>query len=82
MKKSHASRNHAVGAEHSEELAPQPMETVILSIGRQPEQRTSLYEPAPEVQHRVSYNVVPLLPISPTRARKRANISLAQSHAK
>jgi FO synthase len=70
--------SRAAGGGHGEELPPDAMDTLIQSIDRRPEQRTTLYEPAPESQRRASYDGASLLPITLTQARKRANISLIQ----
>lgn len=71
--------SRAAGAEHGEELPPRAMDTIIQSIDRHAEQRTTLYKPVPEARRKASYDVAPLLPIVQTRARKHANMSLVQS---
>ena len=37
--------SRAAGTEHGQELGPQAMETLIASLGRVPQQRTTLYAP-------------------------------------
>ncbi|CAM6092845.1 unnamed protein product [Calypogeia fissa] len=53
----------AAGASHGEELPPQDMEKLILSVNKRPRQRTTLYGEAPVEQTRRSFEARPLLPI-------------------
>src|SRR3712207_6325101 len=39
--------SRAAGTQHGQEFPPEAMEALILSIGRQPEQRDTLYRPVP-----------------------------------
>jgi FO synthase len=50
----------AAGAEHGQELAPSAMEELIASLGRRPEQRTTLYETVPSAQRDKSFVAAPL----------------------
>ena len=62
--------SRAAGATHGQELAPEAMEALIRSIGRQPRQRTTLYrQPLEEQVHR-SFGAAPLSDlIQPTDLR-------------
>ncbi|MEO5918883.1 MAG: 5-amino-6-(D-ribitylamino)uracil--L-tyrosine 4-hydroxyphenyl transferase CofH [Candidatus Limnocylindrales bacterium] len=62
--------SRAAGAAHGQELAPEAMEALIRSIGRQPRQRTTLYGEPPEEQVRRSFGAPPLTElIQPTDLR-------------
>jgi FO synthase len=65
--------SRAAGAAHGEELPPTAMDCIIRSIGRRPEQRTTLYQPPSEGQRRASYAGTRLAPIvqTPATSRKR-----------
>ena len=59
----------AAGAAHGQEMAPESMDALILGIGRQPRQRTTLYgQPAADQVAR-SYNAAALRPIPPAPPR-------------
>ncbi|MBQ61608.1 MAG: 7,8-didemethyl-8-hydroxy-5-deazariboflavin synthase [Gammaproteobacteria bacterium] len=45
----------AAGASHGQETSPEEMEEIILSIGRQPKQRSTTYGDAPVVQQQKSF---------------------------
>jgi FO synthase len=45
----------AAGASHGQEMTPAQMEDVILSLGRQPRQRNTLYQTVPEERYRASF---------------------------
>ena len=56
----------AAGALHGEELPPAEMESLISSIGRQPAQRTTLYEDVAADRRATSFAAAPLVaPILP-----------------
>ncbi len=62
--------SRAAGATHGQELAPEAMEALIRSIGRQPRQRTTLYGRPPEERVRRSFGAPPLSElIQPTDLR-------------
>jgi FO synthase len=62
--------SRAAGAAHGQELAPEAMEALIRSIGRQPRQRTTLYGRPPEERVRSSFGAPPLLDlVQPTDLR-------------
>jgi FO synthase len=66
--------SRAAGAGHGEELPPENMNSMIASLGRRAEQRTTLYQRAPEEQQRASYASAPLLPVIQTPAMRHAQL--------
>jgi FO synthase len=50
----------AAGATHGEEMPPAEMEALIRSIGRSPQQRTTLYGDPPPQQQLASFSAAPL----------------------
>ena len=52
--------SRAAGTEHGQEFAPEQMEAVIAAASRRPEQRTTLYQPAPAERRAASFNATPL----------------------
>ena len=60
----------AAGAEHGQEFPPEAMEDLIRSIGRTPEQRTTLYGPVPAERRAASLNAPALAPVVLTAPRK------------
>jgi FO synthase len=52
----------AAGAVHGEELPPAEMEALISSIGRQPAQRTTLYEDVAADRRAAAFAAAPLAP--------------------
>jgi FO synthase len=50
----------AAGATHGEELPPAEMESLIVSMGRTPQQRTTLYGRPPSRQTVASFTAAPL----------------------
>jgi FO synthase len=62
--------SRAAGTEHGQEFPPAAMETLIRSLGRTPEQRTTLYEPAPPERRAASLNAAALAPVVLTPPRK------------
>ncbi len=76
--------SRAAGSEFGQELPPEEMDRLIRSIGREPEQRTTLYGPAPEGQRRRSYASRPLTEVIATpvlRTRGRSNADLERPPA-
>jgi FO synthase len=67
--------SRAAGSEHGQETPPPMMDQIILSLGRDPEQRTTLYTPGSDSQRRASYHPGALTPIVLTPARKLANVT-------
>ncbi len=66
--------SRAAGTCHGQELAPDQMDRVILSCGRMPQQRTTLYGTPPHEQSERSYSAHTLAPIVQTPAAKTARI--------
>lgn len=66
--------SRAAGTQHGQEFPPEAMEALIHSIGRQPEQRDTLYRPVPEERRAASLVAEELAPIVLTRPRKRAAV--------
>jgi len=62
--------SRAAGTEHGQEFPPQAMEDLIRSIGRTPEQRTTLYGPVPPERRAASLNAPALAPVVLTAPRK------------
>ena len=65
--------SRAAGASHGQEMPPERMEALIRGLDREPLQRTTLYEPAPEERKRASFGTAPLAPTvnAPPRHRDR-----------
>jgi FO synthase len=55
--------SRAAGAEHGQEFPPEAMEDLIRSLGRTPEQRTTLYGPVPAERRAASLNAAALAPV-------------------
>ena len=64
--------SRAAGTQHGQEFPPQAMEDLIRSIGRTPQQRTTLYGDVPEERRAASFVAGELAPIVLTPPRKRA----------
>ncbi len=62
--------SRAAGTEHGQEFPPEAMEALIRSLGRMPEQRTTLYRPAPAERRAASLNAPALAPVVQTAPRK------------
>lgn len=63
--------SRAAGTQHGQEFPPDAMEKLILSIGRVPQQRTTLYGPVDEERRAASFVAADLAPIVLTPPRKR-----------
>src|ERR1700716_2867599 len=63
--------SRAAGTQHGQEFPPDAMEALIRSIGRTPQQRTTLYGPVPEERRAASFVAADLAPIVLTPPRKR-----------
>ncbi|GAN00321.1 7,8-didemethyl-8-hydroxy-5-deazariboflavin synthase subunit [alpha proteobacterium U9-1i] len=66
--------SRAAGASHGQEMPPEAMNALITASGRIPLQRTTLYAPVTEAQHRRGLGAAPLAPIIQTPPRKRARM--------
>ena len=62
--------SRAAGTEHGQEFPPEAMEDLIRSLGRTPEQRTTLYGPVPAERRMASLNAAALAPVILTPPRK------------
>jgi FO synthase len=63
--------SRAAGSAHGQELAPIDMDSLIRSIARIPQQRTTLYGVPPAQRRRDSYVAAPMLPVVQTPIRSR-----------
>jgi FO synthase len=63
----------AAGAMHGQEMSPEVMAELIVSIGRQPLQRTTLYGSVAAHRAATSFGAAPLLPPIETPARRYAH---------
>jgi len=64
--------SRAAGTEHGQELGPETMEALIRSIGRLPQQRTTLYGEVSDERRAASFNAPALAPIVIAANRKLA----------
>ena len=64
--------SRAAGTEHGQEFPPFAMEELIRSLGRSPEQRTTLYDPVSTERRSSSFNAAALAPVVLTPPRKLA----------
>ena len=64
--------SRAAGTEHGQELGPEAMEALIRSIGRVPQQRTTLYGEVTDERRAASFNAPALAPIVTAAGRKLA----------
>ena len=62
--------SRAAGADHGQEFPPEAMEELIRSLGRAPEQRTTLYAPVPAERRAASLSAATLAPVVLTPPRK------------
>jgi FO synthase len=62
--------SRAAGTEHGQEFPPEAMEDLIRSLGRTPEQRTTLYGPVAAERQAASMNAAALAPVVLTPPRK------------
>jgi FO synthase len=72
----------AAGAVHGEELPPAEMEALIRSIGREPAQRTTLYEDVSDERRETSFAAAPLAPPVLTPAHRYERKAAAPAGAK
>ncbi len=62
--------SRAAGADHGQEFPPEAMEELIRSLGRAPEQRSTLYGPVAAERRAASLNAAALAPVVLTPPRK------------
>lgn len=67
--------SRAAGTEHGQEFPPEAMERLILSLGRQPMQRSTTYGAVTREREDASRRAAPLLPMVQTAPRKRAALA-------
>ena len=60
----------AAGASHGQEMPPEAMEALIRDLGREPWQRTTLYQAAPSDRQHASFGAAPLAQPIDTPARR------------
>ncbi|MBV8408659.1 MAG: 5-amino-6-(D-ribitylamino)uracil--L-tyrosine 4-hydroxyphenyl transferase CofH [Alphaproteobacteria bacterium] len=63
--------SRAAGTQHGQEFPPATMEALIRSIGREPQQRDTLYRPVPEERRAASFAAGELAPVVQTPPKKR-----------
>jgi len=63
--------SRAAGTQHGQEFPPAAMEALIRSIGRDPQQRDTLYRPVEEERRKASFNAAELAPVVMTPPRRR-----------
>ena len=64
--------SRAAGTQHGQEFPPEAMEELILSLGRVPQQRDTLYRGISEERRAASFGAAELLPVVQTPPRKLA----------
>ena len=67
--------SRAAGNEHGQELPPAQLDALIVRAGREPQQRTTLYDVVPDGQRLRSYQAAALLPIVLTPPKRRREAS-------
>ena len=74
--------SRAAGTLHGQELAPQQMEKIIERAMRRPQQRTTLYRPAPAERRAVSFDAPILsdLVLTPFNGKRRLNEDIQLQH--
>jgi FO synthase len=65
--------SRAAGTQHGQEFAPEQMETVIASLGRRSEQRTTLYQQVPNERRMASFGAAALteMVMTPFSAKRK-----------
>ncbi|GAA4353632.1 bifunctional FO biosynthesis protein CofGH [Variovorax defluvii] len=66
--------SRAAGTVHGQELPPQQMEALIRAAGREPRQRTTLYQDVPQERQCAARAAAPLAPVLLTPAGRRARL--------
>jgi FO synthase len=72
--------SRAAGTVHGQELPPAQMEALIRAAGREPRQRTTLYQDATPERRESARAAAPLAPVVLQPAGRRARISLLATH--
>ncbi|MFC7541742.1 hypothetical protein ACFQU2_22825 [Siccirubricoccus deserti] len=66
--------SRAAGTQHGQEFPPEAMEELIRSIGRVPQQRSTLYGEIPAERRAASFGAAELAPVVQTAPRRRAAV--------
>jgi len=69
--------SRAAGTAHGQELGPQAMEALIHLLGREPQQRTTLYAPVSEERRQASLRAAPLTDMVQTPFQPKQRLALA-----
>jgi FO synthase len=69
--------SRAAGTEHGQELSPERMDALIASLGRTPQQRTTLYRDVPADRRLASYGATELAPLAAAQAVSRSPMAVA-----
>jgi FO synthase len=69
--------SRAAGTQYGQELGPHAMELLIRSLGRLPQQRTTLYAPVPEERRQASFRAAPLSDMVQTPFEAKRKLSAA-----
>jgi FO synthase len=74
--------SRAAGTKHGQEMPPEDMDQMIVSAGRQPLQRTTLYSSVSDSRTAASYSALPLTPLvqTPVTRRRGRTSSSAMNH--
>ncbi|MDB5371568.1 MAG: fbiC, partial [Belnapia sp.] len=67
--------SRAAGTQHGQEFPPAAMEALIRSIGRNPEQRTTLYGAVPAARQQASHAAAALTEVVQTAPRRKAALA-------
>lgn len=73
--------SRAAGSQHGQEMPPEAMDALILSIGRVPRQRNTLYGMPPQAQVERSYGAAPLTKTVEPKAGKFARTGSGRARA-
>ena len=69
--------SRAAGTAHGQELGPQAMEALIHALGREPQQRTTLYAPVSDERRQASLRAAPLTGLVQTPFESKQRLALA-----
>ena len=69
--------SRAAGTAHGQELGPQAMDALIHALGREPQQRTTLYAPVSDERRQASLRAAPLTGLVQTPFESKQRLALA-----
>jgi FO synthase len=69
--------SRAAGTEHGQELSPEQMDALVVSLGRTPRQRTTLYKDVPAERRLTAYRAPELKPLDSARRVTAPRMTLA-----